>query len=236
MEQKRGSERSSEHSMETSQGTRPGNGGRLRRIGLLGGSFDPVHAGHLFVAEEALKAAELDEVLFVPAARPPHKLDKVLSSGEDRVALLELALRGTPEFGVEVLELNREGPSYTIDTVRALLERLGGAEEVELFLIIGGDNLPGLGAWREAESLMELVTPLVVDRGVDLKAVLEGIEGSLPRHLLEKLRDGLLRLDPHPASSTAIRAMLCRGEDPGEHLPAGCLEVVKERGLYGYSG
>ena len=83
---------------------------------------------------------------------------------------------------------------------------------------------------------MELVTPLVVDRGVDLKETLEGIEGSLPEHLLVKLRDGLLSLDPHPASSTEIRAMLSRGEDPGEHLPAGCLEVVKERGLYGYSG
>jgi nicotinate-nucleotide adenylyltransferase len=150
--------------------------------------------------------------------------------------MLEAALRSKPEFGVEAMELSREGPSYTVDTVRALMERLGGAEEVELFLIIGGDNLPGLGAWREAESLMELVTPLVVDRGVDLKEELEGIEGSLPRHLLQKLRDGLLRLDPHPASSTAIRATLCRGEDPGEHLPAGCLEVVKERGLYGYSG
>ena len=83
---------------------------------------------------------------------------------------------------------------------------------------------------------MELVTPLVVDRGVDLKEVLEGIEGSLSEHLLVKLRDGLLSLDPHPASSTEIRAMLSRGEDPGELLPAGCLEVVKERGLYGYSG
>ena len=207
----------------------------MRRVGVFGGSFDPVHTGHLFVAQAALERAGLDEVLFVPAARPPHKLDMILSPGADRLAMLEAALRGKPEFGVEAMELAREGLSYTVDTVRALLERFGGAEEVELFLIIGGDNLPGLGAWREAESLMELVTPLVVDRGVDLKEALEGIEGSLPEHLLGKLRDGLLRLDPHPASSTAIRATLSRGEDPGECLPAGCLEVVKERGLYGYS-
>ena len=208
----------------------------MRRVGVFGGSFDPVHTGHLFVAQAALERAGLDEVLFVPAARPPHKLDMILSPGADRLAMLEAALRGKPEFGVEAMELAREGLSYTVDTVRALLERFGGAEEVELFLIIGGDNLPGLGAWREAESLMELVTPLVVDRGVDLKEALEGIEGSLPEHLLGKLRDGLLRLDPHPASSTAIRATLSRGEDPGECLPAGCLEVVKERGLYGYPG
>jgi nicotinate-nucleotide adenylyltransferase len=187
------------------------------------------------VAEEALRRAGLDEVLFVPAARPPHKLDKILSAGGARVALLEAALSGSPQFKIEALELDREGPSYTIDTVKALLERLGGDDAVELFLILGGDNLPGLGAWREAEALVELVTPLVVDRGLDLNEALEGIEGSLPAHLLEKLRVGLLSLEPHPASSTAIRAMLRRGEDPGEHLPAACLEVVKERGLYGYS-
>lgn len=236
MEPKWGSGRRSKPSNESSQDAGPGNGERQRRIGILGGSFDPPHAGHLFVAEEALERAGLDQVLFVPAARPPHKLDKVLSSGVDRVALLEVALRGTPEFGIEELELDREGPSYTIDTVKALSERLGVSDEVELFLIIGGDNLSGLGAWREAEALMELVTPLVVDRGVNLNEALEDIEGSLPAHLLEKLREGLLPLEPHPASSTAIRAMLSRGEDPGEHLPAGCLKVVKERGLYGYSG
>ena len=235
MEPKWGSERGAQPSSMSSQAEGPGNGGRRLRIGLLGGSFDPPHAGHLFVAEEALRKAGLDQVLFVPAARPPHKLDKVLSSGGDRVALLEVALGGASELVIEELELDREGPSYTIDTVKELLGRLGGGDEVELFLIIGGDNLPGLGSWREAELLLELVTPLVIDRGEDLEQALGEIEGSLPAHLLEKLRGGLLSLEPHPASSTAIRAMLGRGEDPGELLPAGCLEVVKEYGLYGYS-
>lgn len=208
----------------------------MKRIGVFGGSFDPVHAGHLFVAQESLRAVGLDEVLFVPAAIPPHKLDQVLGHASDRMLMLDAALRHTPEFVVEAMELDREGPSYTIDTVRSLLEKLGGGDQVELYLIIGGDNLKGLGAWREAELLMELVTPLIIHRGEDLEEALEGIEGSLPPHLVEKLRDGLITLEPHPASSTVIREKLGRGEDPGECLPAGCFEIVKSRGLYGYSG
>ena len=235
MELRRGSEGRETPSNESSHGEGSGNGGPLRRVGVFGGSFDPPHAGHLFVASQALERAALDQVLFVPAARPPHKLGKLLSPGEARVSLLEVALGGAPEFCIEGLELEREGPSYTIDTVRALLEGLGGRDSVELFLIIGGDNLQGLGAWREAEALLELVTPLVIHRGEDLGQALDEIEGSLPTHLLSKLRRGLLSIEPHPASSTAIRAMLGRGEDPGGLLPAGCLDVVKEYGLYGYS-
>ena len=235
MEPRRGPEGREKPFSESSYGEGSGNGGLRRRVGVFGGSFDPPHAGHLFVASQALKRAALDRVLFVPAARPPHKLDKLLSPGRARVALLEVALGGAPEFCIEGLELDREGPSYTIDTIKALLEGLGGRDSVELFLIIGGDNLQGLGAWREAEALLELVTPLVIHRDEDLDQALEGIEGSLPAHLLEKLRGGLLSIEPHPASSTAIRAMLERGEDPGEHLPQGCLEVVREHGLYGYS-
>jgi nicotinate-nucleotide adenylyltransferase len=201
----------------------------------LGGSFDPVHAGHLFVARTARERAGLDEVLFVPAARPPHKPDRVLTPGPDRLALIEAALEGQEGLRVVELELGREGPSYTIDTVRALEEELGGRSAVELHLILGGDSLVGLGTWREALDLLERVTPLVVHRGEELEGVLERVGGDLPKELLEKLRCGLIHVEPHAVSSTRLREQLERREDPGEDFPEGCLAIVKERCLYGWS-
>ena len=219
-------------------GASAGNQGESERprLGLMGGSFDPVHAGHLYVARAARERAGLDEVLFVPAARPPHKPDRVLSPGQDRMAMLQAALSGEEGMRLVDLELDREGPSYTYDTVLALEELLGGAGACELHLILGGDNLPGLGSWREVERLLERVTPLVVYREEDLSDALAKVGGDLPRHLVEKLRDGLIVVPPHPASSTALRERLACGEDPGDDLPAGCMEIVRERGLYGWSG
>lgn len=206
------------------------------RVGLMGGSFDPVHAGHLHVAAAARERAGLQEVLFVPAARPPHKPDRVLTPGVDRVAMLEVALKGQDGMRLVDLELDREGPSYTIDTVLALEELLGGPDRAALHLILGGDNLPGLGSWKEVEALLERVTPLVVHREGDLEDALARVGGELPAHLLEKLRSGLIVAPPHRASSTDLREKLARGEDPGADLPPGCLEVVRDRGLYGWSG
>lgn len=205
------------------------------RMGLMGGSFDPVHAGHLHVARAAREHARLQEVLFVPAARPPHKPDRVLSPGVDRVALLEAALEGEEGMRLVDLELDRDGPSYTIDTVRALEELLGGPESVELHLILGGDNLPGLGSWKDVEELLERVVPLVVHREEDLAGALARVGGELPVHLQEKLQRGLIVVPPHPASSTSLREKLARGEDPGADLPSGCMDIVRARGLYGWS-
>jgi len=235
MEQRTESEESSISPEEGTGGGAPGNRNR-RRVGILGGSFDPVHAGHLYVARMAQERAGLDEVLFVPAARPPHKPDRVLTPGPDRMALLEAALEGEAGMRVIDLELDRAGPSFTIDTVRALEERLGGSGAVELHLILGGDNLPGLGAWREVDDLLGRVTPLVVYRSEDLQGALENVGGELAPHLVEKLRRGLIEVEPHAACSTKLREQLGQREDPGEQLPEGCLEIVAERGLYGWMG
>ncbi len=237
MEPQKGSEGSSSLPRGATGADHPGNrgAGRRPRVGLMGGSFDPVHAGHLHVARAASAHAGLQEVLFVPAARPPHKPDRVLTPGVDRLALLEAALDGEEGMRLVELELEREGPSYTIDTVRALEELFGGPDAVELHLILGGDNLPGLGSWREVEELLERVTPLVVHREEDLEGALARVGEELPAHLEEKLRRGLIVVAPHPASSTTLREQLARGEDPGAHLPAGCMDIVRARGLYGWS-
>jgi len=214
----------------------PGSG--ERRLGLFGGTFDPVHAGHLHAARAALSAFDLDRVVFVPARRPPHKPLRVLAPGEDRMEMLRLATGDEPRFAVLGLELEREGPSFTIDTVRALPAAVGEAAGVPIYLILGSDNLEDLENWREARALIERVQPVVVDRGGDARPALSSIERALGRQAAEKVRAGLLRLPPVPVSSTAIRARLASagaGERVVEVLPP-VLDYIRRRRLYGVEG
>jgi len=140
------------------------------RIGIFGGSFDPVHYGHLIVAECCREQAALDRVLFVPAAIQPHKQDRKLAAGDDRAAMLALATGGYPAFGVATVELDRGGVSYTIDTL-ATIRAEHPADS--LFLILGPDALAGLPTWRDPERILALVDLIAVERaGVDDVAVL----------------------------------------------------------------
>ena len=135
------------------------------RIGLYGGSFDPVHIGHLLVAESCREQARLDRVLFVPAATPPHKQGRQLAPGMDRLAMLILATGGHPAFEVLGAELDRRGVSWTVDTLEALAAE---SPTDSLHLILGPDALAGLPGWRDPARILELATPLAVEReGVD---------------------------------------------------------------------
>lgn len=131
------------------------------RVGVFGGSFDPVHYGHLIVAENAREAAGLDRVLFVPAPRPPHKLDRDQTAYFRRVEMLELAIAGHPVFQVSQIEKDRPGPSYTVDTLTQLQEAEPSAE---LFLILGGDSLMDLPQWYRPDRIADLATLVVVRR------------------------------------------------------------------------
>ncbi len=130
----------------------------MSRVGVFGGTFDPVHVGHLAIALAALETVPLDEVLFVPARRSPLKDRGPVASAEDRYAMLVRALGDEPRFGLSRIELDREGPSYTVDTLEAL------REEGELFLILGGDALAELPRWRSPERIRALATILVARR------------------------------------------------------------------------
>jgi nicotinate (nicotinamide) nucleotide adenylyltransferase len=146
------------------------------RVGLFGGSFDPIHAGHLHAARAARTAFGLDRVVFVPANQSPYKPTRRLAPGPDRLEMLRLALRGEPGFEVSDLELERQGPSYTIDTVRALRGSLGLAADASIHLILGSDVLDGLAGWREARALLEAVQPVVVHRAGPMGAADPGDE------------------------------------------------------------
>ena len=205
---------------------------RPLRLGVLGGSFDPVHVGHLHVARAAQRAFALDRVVFVPAARPPHKPGRTLASGLDRASMLEIAVAREPGWLVATLELEREGPSYTIDTLRALPAELGLDADVELYLLIGGDNLPGLPTWREAGALLRLAQPVVVAREGDELDALARVRAELGDEVADRLERGLVRVEPVEISATELRAALARGEDPGQALPPGVLEYIRARGIY----
>lgn len=204
-----------------------------RRVGLFGGSFDPVHLGHLHVAEAAQRAFALDRVVFVPAAQPPHKPGRRLAPGHHRLRMLALALAGHPDWSVSELELERGGTSFTIDTVRALPAALGAPDDVAIFLLLGDDNLPGLPAWREARALVERVQPIVVRRDGDAAALLEPARRLLGDELARKLERGYLALEPVRVSSTALRAELPGLADDVSGLPPGVLDYIRAHGLYG---
>lgn len=131
------------------------------RIGVYGGSFDPVHFGHLILAEQCREQTQLDEVWFVPAARPPHKLDAPPSSFEHRAAMLRLALGSHPGFRVDTLESERPGPSFTADTLDELSARLPDAE---WFYLLGSDSLPDLPTWHEPQRILARATLVVMKR------------------------------------------------------------------------
>lgn len=204
---------------------------RGERLGLFGGSFDPIHRGHLHAARAARAAFALDRVLLMPAARSPHKKRGPDTPGELRARLIEIAIAGEPGLEVSRLELERPGPSYTLDTLRALLRE---REPRELFLVLGADNLAGLPEWRGVDELLRLARPIVVHRGGDPRALVAALAGRLAPEHLAALEDGLVLEPAVEVSATELRAALARGEDPGEDLPPGVLDEIRARGLYGW--
>ena len=131
------------------------------RIGIFGGTFDPVHLGHLIIADQAREQARLDQVWFVPSARPPHKLDKPMSPFDRRADMLQLAIAGQTNFRVELIEKDRPGPSFTADTLAELDRNQPGNE---WFLILGADCLPDLAKWYEPLRIIDQATLLVAAR------------------------------------------------------------------------
>ena len=128
-------------------------------VGILGGTFDPIHIAHLAIAEEAREALGLSTVLFIPAAMPPHKVDRPVSDPEHRMAMVELAIADNPAFEASRIELGRTGPSYTVDTLEAL-----GADGADLVLILSAEAFRDLRTWHRPERILELARLAVVPR------------------------------------------------------------------------
>ncbi len=205
---------------------------RRRRIGLFGGSFDPIHSGHLHAARAARDAHALDRVVFVPAARPPHKHGRALESGAHRAEMIRRAIAGEARFEQSGIELERPGPSYTIDTVRALRAALDEPDDAEIYLVLGSDNLLGLAGWRDVRAVIRETQPIVVLREGEEPIPWAELRAALGPELSLRLERGILPTPPAPGSSTDLRERLSRGDMDVPELPAAVREYVGAHGLY----
>jgi nicotinate-nucleotide adenylyltransferase len=201
-----------------------------RRVGILGGTFDPIHYGHLAIAEEVREALELDRVLFVPAARPPHKLDEEITPAADRVAMVELAIAGNPAFAVCRIELERSGPSYTVDTLETLADearRLG--IEREFFFILSSEAADALPTWRAPARILGLARLAVVARPgypvPDGPALSARVGGSADR---------ILTIDTVPvaSSSSDVRSRAAAGRSIRYLVPPAVESFIHDHRLY----
>jgi len=200
---------------------------RASRLGVLGGSFDPPHLGHLHAARRARGAFALEHVVFVPAARPPHKPERVLASASARLEMLALLLEGEPDVSTWSVELERSGPSYTVDTLRELRARVPAA--TRLYLVLGEDHLAGFARWREVEEIVRLAQPIVVHRAGGADAG----EAELSDFARTRLDLGRLAGGAFDAASTALRAELAHGRVPEPLLPPRLCAYLREHAPYG---
>ena len=198
------------------------------RLGILGGTFNPPHLGHLVCAQEAYLQLRLDELMLIPAHIPPHKpLDDEPGAGH-RLALCRAAAAGDDRFTVSELEVARPGPSYTVDTLQALKS---SAPDTEMFFIVGGDVAAGLPQWREPERVLSLATLAVAGRGGTTKASVE--------EALHQLRGGerteFFQMPRIGLSSTMVRDRVRAGQPIRYMVPDAVADYIKEHELYGGS-
>jgi nicotinate-nucleotide adenylyltransferase len=189
------------------------------RIGLFGGSFDPVHLGHLLVAQAAREELELTRLFFVPAARSPFKPDHQPSSADERLRLLRLALAGETWCEIDDQEIRRGGTSYTIDTVRDYTRRF---PEAQFFYLIGADQLPKLAQWREAGELSRLAEFVVIPRPG------QNVGSDIPAPFRGRTLAGF----PIGISSSQIRARVKAGQAIEPLVPAAVAEAIRNYRLY----
>ena len=197
------------------------------RIGILGGTFDPPHVGHLWLAALAADAIGLDRVLFMPAGQPPHKSGQVVTRATDRLVMTRLAIAGDPLFDLCTIEVERRGPSYTIDSIDELQAQYG--PEVTLYLIMAADSLADIDSWREPDQLLDRVEWIVGPRpgsALPDRSVLGERFGERASRI--HLLDGP-SLD---VSSSAIRRRVAAGETIRYLVARAVEELIGDRGLY----
>jgi nicotinate-nucleotide adenylyltransferase len=188
------------------------------KIGILGGTFDPIHLGHLRLAQSAQAQASLNKVIFVPAYLPPHKKEfPSLSSAEDRYEMVRLATEGDPFLGLSDCELVRRGVSYTCDTIDELEKKYPGST---FFLILGKDAFEGIDAWHRVAELKKKVRFLVAKRGAGEICVPEGV------------RVEWIRMPLCPISASGIREAIKQGSNVGDYVPLKVLQFIHAHRLY----
>ena len=188
------------------------------RIGILGGTFDPPHVGHLIAAQDACSTLALDRLIFVPAAEPPHKQGRTITDARLRLEMLRAAVCDNPQFEVSTIELDRPGPSYTVTTLRELRDRHPGDS---LHLLIGFDQVREFDTWRKPAEILEISSVVMLTRaGAD--------QPDRPADFVRRIVP-VTRID---ISSTLIRSRVAAGESIRYLVPDAVSEIIEREGLY----
>ena len=196
------------------------------RIGIMGGTFDPIHFGHLAMAEEAREIFSLDQILFIPSARPPHKVEKFITPEVHRLMMTFLATQSNEKFQVSPMEILRDGLSYTLDTMNQLEKKFGA--ETELFFIIGADSMADLPKWHKSKELVEKVHFIATTRPgvkVDLDEV-RNFFGEDAKNIFQVAVPGM------EISSTDIRERVKSGRSIKYLVPEVVEEYILKENLY----
>lgn len=199
------------------------------RIGIFGGSFDPIHLGHLILAEQCREQGQLEQVVFIPAARPPHKQTQGLTAFDRRVEMLTLAIAGQPAFRCDEMEKERPGPSYTADTLRTWKEKQPAAE---LYLILGADMAADLPYWYQPVRVIELATLLVAQRPGWEMPSFQQIETQLGQPAPASVRWQPVRAPLIEIASRDIRRRAAEGRSIRYLVPRAVEAYIQEKHLY----
>ena len=222
----------------------------LRRIGLFGGTFNPIHIGHLRIAGEIKEHFSLDGILFIPTGIPPHKEDSEVIDPVHRLHMVELAIAPYKDFTVSSIEVERKGVSYSIDTIKTLQKEMG--HTVELYFIVGSDAFLEIRTWKDVDELLTLCNFIVIPRpghrfidlkgidipslnrisAVDLDKLDRGEISRLPATLTERYCLFLERITPCDISSTELRRLIKEKKEVKNLLPESVLLYIMKQGLY----
>ena len=200
------------------------------RLGILGGSFDPIHYGHLLLAENCRQQCRLDRVWLLPAAAPPHKLKGLVATAAHRVAMIERAVDDHPVLEVSKMELERGGVSYTVDTLKAIDSQFPTAE---LFLLVGADSLTDVPNWRNPQEICRLATIAVARRPDAPEPDLQGLARILSPDLVDAICSRVVAMPRIALSSSEIRHRVASGQSIRYLTPDSVVRYIEEQGLYG---
>jgi nicotinate-nucleotide adenylyltransferase len=193
---------------------------RKKRLGILGGTFDPIHSGHLILAEQLKEELKLQKVIFIPSANPPHKVNHPISPAKDRMKMVKLAIRDNPDFLISDLELKRKGKSYTIDTLTRFAKLY---QDSELFFLLGSDAIDELPTWKEPYKIFQKVKVVV--------ALRPGFDRIDPENRFVR-RSLVVPINGLNISSTQIREKVRIGKSIRYLVPPGVEKFIRSKRLY----
>jgi nicotinate-nucleotide adenylyltransferase len=200
-----------------------------RRVGIFGGSFDPVHMGHLWIAESARERLSLDEVRWIPAATSPLKPDGPVASDEHRMQMVRLAVSGNPHFVVDDREIIRGEVSFTVDTIAEIQSE---QPENQFFLIVGSDSLASFDRWHQPTRLLDLVTLAVIQRGGENEIDFSILRDLTTPQCIEKIQQSVVPMPLIEVSSTELRRRISQGKSIRYQVPAAVEAFIRSEKPY----